>query len=155
MSEANLPLRPSLEVLRRQAKARLAELRSSDPAAKLSDAQREIARKYGFASWRAMAEKIGKMEIERFRKAVRDGDVEETRRVLNSSPRTRKSINDSFGDFGQRAVHLAAAKPELMDVLLEFGADINLGSDWGNGPFSVLDRAPEEAARTFIARARN
>ncbi len=39
-----------------------------------------------------------------------------------------------------------------MDVLIEFGADINLRSDWQNGPFSVLDDSTEDHTRDLIAR---
>lgn len=55
-----LPPRPSLEFLRNEAKRRLEGLRASQSGAKLSEAQFQIAREYGFASWRAL-----KAEIER------------------------------------------------------------------------------------------
>jgi hypothetical protein len=47
-----LPERPSLDHLRKQAKVLLRELRVRDPRAKLSTAQHALAREYGFASWR-------------------------------------------------------------------------------------------------------
>ena len=50
----DLPLRPDLDWLRKAAKERLVELRRADAAAKLHHAQLEIARDYGFASWRAL-----------------------------------------------------------------------------------------------------
>jgi hypothetical protein len=49
MSE--LPTRPSLAHLRKQAKELLSRLRSTDPNATLSDAQHMLAGEYGFASW--------------------------------------------------------------------------------------------------------
>ena len=49
MSE--LPARPSLAHLRKQAKARLSRLRAQNPNATLSDAQHTLAGEYGFASW--------------------------------------------------------------------------------------------------------
>jgi hypothetical protein len=49
-----LPEQPSLEHLKKQARRRLRELRAASPAAKLADAQLEIARGYGFPSWRAL-----------------------------------------------------------------------------------------------------
>ena len=51
MAEKCLPDRPDLEHLKREARALLEELRASTPATKLADAQRELARQYGFASW--------------------------------------------------------------------------------------------------------
>jgi uncharacterized protein (TIGR03067 family) len=77
----NLPARPDLDYLRRQAKALLTQLKKGDddatrafvehlPAARtmnpadlaglrLADAQSVIARKHGFASWAALARHIG------------------------------------------------------------------------------------------------
>jgi hypothetical protein len=47
----NLPDRPNLEFLKKEAKARLDALQRADPAAQLADAQHALARDYGFASW--------------------------------------------------------------------------------------------------------
>ena len=49
-----LPVRPNLEHLKKQAKALLIELREKEPEAQLSNAQFELAKSYGFTSWRAM-----------------------------------------------------------------------------------------------------
>lgn len=147
-----LPASPNLDWLKRVAQERLEELREARPEAKLTQAQLGIAREHGFASWRALREKIQTIELERFRDVVQSGDVEATRRLLEGSEALRKKVNDPLFDFGRRAVHVAGRNPALMDVLLKFGADINLRSDWANGPFSVLDDCPEEAARQFIAR---
>jgi hypothetical protein len=46
-----LPHRPNLEHLRKQAKERLVELRGKDSRATLADAQHAIAAEYGFDSW--------------------------------------------------------------------------------------------------------
>ncbi len=47
----NLPDRPNLEFLKKEAKARLDVLQRTDAAARLADAQHALAREYGFASW--------------------------------------------------------------------------------------------------------
>src|SRR5262245_60003679 len=49
-----LPLRAHLEWLKKSAKERLESLRARDPTAQLADAQLQLAREYGFPSWRAM-----------------------------------------------------------------------------------------------------
>jgi hypothetical protein len=49
-----LPPRPHLDHLRKQAKNRLADLRLMNPSAQLADAQHAIAREYGFSSWPAL-----------------------------------------------------------------------------------------------------
>ena len=47
----DLPAQPNLDHLRKQAKRLLDELRLRDTEAKLADAQHQIARDYGFATW--------------------------------------------------------------------------------------------------------
>ena len=56
-----IPARPSLEWLRKTAKDRVAALRNTEPQTKLSQAQLEIAREFGFASWRAMKARIDRL----------------------------------------------------------------------------------------------
>lgn len=50
----SLPVRPNIEYLRHEAKRRLAMQRPAQPGLKLSAVQFEIAREYGFTSWRAL-----------------------------------------------------------------------------------------------------
>ena len=59
---ADLPAQPNLEHLRKIAKQRLRAMQRIAPSAKLADAQFQIARERGFASWRAL-----KAEIDRRR----------------------------------------------------------------------------------------
>lgn len=62
-----LPERPSLDHLRKQAKVLLRELRRRDPAAQLTTAQHALAREYGFAGWRelrAHVEALSAHEVE-------------------------------------------------------------------------------------------
>jgi hypothetical protein len=49
-----LPSRPNLEHLRKQAKALLETARGHDPSWQLADAQFALARDYGFSSWPAL-----------------------------------------------------------------------------------------------------
>lgn len=56
-----LPERPSLEHLRNEAKSRLKSLRAADPAVQLATAQLEVARTYGFPSWRRLHAEITKL----------------------------------------------------------------------------------------------
>jgi ankyrin repeat protein len=170
-SSRPFPSDPSLEFDRKQAKQLLAMLRAADPDAarrfaghhphfdpkmphsmQLSDAQLVVAREYGLPSWRALVEKIESIELDNFKQAMRAKDVARTRRLLRRSESLRARINDPMFDFGRRAVHVASSDPALMDVLLEFGADINRRSDWENGPYTVLDDCPPDAARQLIAR---
>ena len=47
----NLPDRPNLEFLKKEAKAMLASMQQRDPSTQLADAQFALARDYGFDSW--------------------------------------------------------------------------------------------------------
>jgi hypothetical protein len=47
----SLPDAPNLDWLRKQARRRLDELRNTNPAAKLADAQFDVATEHGFSSW--------------------------------------------------------------------------------------------------------
>jgi glyoxalase superfamily protein len=49
-----LPDRPNLEFLKKQAKALLRDLQEQQPEAQLADAQHAVAREYGFSSWPAL-----------------------------------------------------------------------------------------------------
>ena len=60
LAARSLPARPNLEHLKNEAKQRLDALRLTQPAAKLAEAQHQLAREYGFANWRDL-----KADIER------------------------------------------------------------------------------------------
>lgn len=90
-----LPERPSLDQLRTQAKELVKTTRAANPAYRLSQAQRDLAREYGFASW---AKLVAHVEFLTHRpqlhEAVRAGDLEEVRRLLDAYPELRTGIED-------------------------------------------------------------
>ena len=91
-------------------------------------------------------------EAKAFCAALFARDVAAARSALASSDFVRRHINEPAFDFGQRAAHVAAKDPAMLDLLIEFGADVNLRSDWANGPYTVLDNADESSARFLIGR---
>lgn len=135
--------------------ARLQAVRSdvADPARvlKLSDAQLAIARESGFASWPKLVEHFHQRDIKAFCDAVQSGDVQIVRRLL-ASAHVKKQINAPMFSFGQRAAHIGAKSADMLDVLMTAGADVNLRSEWGNGPYTVLDQSNEDTARFLLAR---
>lgn len=87
---SSLPDAPSLEWLRKEAKRRLAELQRREPAARLSDAQFEIAKQYGFSSWRALKAHIDALSVDgQLFAAARAGDVSRLRALLDEHPDKR------------------------------------------------------------------
>lgn len=90
-------------------------------------------------------------ELRAFEAAVRALDVAAVRQILERSPEILERVNDPIFDFGQRATHVAANQPELLEFLLRSGADINLRSDWSAGPYSVFDVVDEAHAHHVLA----
>jgi ankyrin repeat protein len=85
-----------------------------------------------------------------FQDAVTSGDVARARQLL-ASAHVRERVNDPVFAFGQRAAHMAATNRAMLEVLLAAGADVNLRSDWKNGPYTVLDGADEDTARFLVS----
>src|ERR1700733_3236607 len=97
-----LPAQPSLENLRKQAKDLLEAYRSGDPAAvaevqrferapdsgkfALNDAQRILARAYGFPSWPKLKAFVDGATIARFAEAVQRSDTAQAQAMLHSRP---------------------------------------------------------------------
>jgi hypothetical protein len=59
-SKRALPPIPHPDHLRKQAKARLAALRTKSPSARLADAQAVIAHEYGFPNWAALQGEVAR-----------------------------------------------------------------------------------------------
>ncbi len=89
-------------------------------------------------------------DVKAFCDAVRGGDIPGAQQLL-ASAHVRKRINDPMFAFGQRAAHIAATNATMLRTLIAAGADVNMKSDWENGPYTVLDNANEETARFLLA----
>ena len=63
MSEP-LPVRADLEWLKKHSKQRLDTLRVENPGAKLSEAQLDVAREFGFPSWRKLKAHVERVRAE-------------------------------------------------------------------------------------------
>jgi ankyrin repeat protein len=118
---------------------------------KLADAQLAVAREAGFASWPKLVAELEARDVAAFRDAVRAGDVPRVEQWL-ALDHVRARVNDPLFDFGGRATHAAAKNRALLAVLLAAGADLNLRSDWQNGPYTVLDHADDATARFLLAQ---
>ena len=90
-------------------------------------------------------------DLAAFCDAVRDDDTGRVRQLVAASS-VRAHVNDPLFAFGQRATHLAAKNRAMLSVLIDAGADVNLTSDWANGPYTVLDNADEDTARWLLSR---
>ncbi len=177
----SLPARPNLEQLRNQAKDLLKSFKSGDPEAilriqenhpqrskaskandratglSLSDAQRVIAREYGFTSWPKLKEHVDSLTlatgdpIELFKKAFTDDDAALFGRLLDCHPELKAKINEPLGAFDAPLITQVRSR-QMLDVLLEAGADINARSRWWAGGFGLLHGAAPELAAYAIER---
>lgn len=139
-----LPDKPSFAQLRKQAKELLKAYlagedsavdevarfeRSPDPASfALADAQRVLARAFGFASWTKLKQQVGGLNVETFCEAAAAGDVATVRKLAKTRP---ELVNlDRGGAFGEQiALHFAVLNrdAETTRVLMQLGSDAHKG----------------------------
>lgn len=89
--------------------------------------------------------------IERAKRAFHADDAPGLRALLAAEPGLKALINASIGPFDSPAV-CGARSREMLDVLIEAGADINAKSSWWAGGFGLLHNASPELARYAILR---
>jgi ankyrin repeat protein len=129
MSNSTLPVRASLEYLRKLAKDRLAVLRRTDGNAQLADALLAVARDHGFSSWRALKAEVDRRNATnatRFFDAIQKGDVESVRALLQEDPALIKARGPRHN---ASALHFACGNLEMARTLLDAGADPNDNGD--------------------------
>lgn len=120
-----LPGAANLDWLRKQAKRKLRELREVDPEAKLAAAQRDIARRYGFPSWRALKAHVDSLTIDgQLFNAAREGDTSSLAALLDENA---EKLHAREQPYEWTLLHAAAQKGQLgaVDLLLARGFDVN------------------------------
>lgn len=145
-----LPPRPNLDWLRKSAKQKLVQLRTKNPATRLAEAQLELARGYGFSSWRSLKAHVDKLlsasageprvdeaAIADFLRAAGIGDLPGVRAVLADRPAMVNAVGPHpFWGGRVQALHVAidTNRRDVFDVLLHHGANVNGDnreySDW-------------------------
>lgn len=150
-----LPEKPNLEFLRKQAK----DLLRSTRQGKLTDAQHRLANEYGFATWaklRSHVVTMGLTPAEALKVAVCDSDARRVGELLKSYPELRARIDDPLPDygFGQHALFAAVQRSDraTIDVLLHAGADIRKRTEWWAGGFGVLDDCSPDLVDFLVER---
>ena len=167
MSPRELPARPNLEHLKKQARVLLRERLASDPSAaalfasaniesdnpKIADALHVVAREYGFETWPALkvhVEMTSEDAVEVLIAAIKSNDASLVREAFTRHPSLKSRINEPLPNYGFEAPAIIAAvnhgNREMVDTLLELGANINERSRWWAGSFGVLDSANHELA---------
>lgn len=127
------PDRPSLDWLKKTARQNLAALRAADPQARLADAQRALAREYGFPSWRALKAHVegpgpAESDVAGFLLAVGDGDIETVRAALAARPTLANAVGPHpYWGGRPQPLHVAieTKRRDMFDLLLDAGAEVN------------------------------
>jgi ankyrin repeat protein len=120
-----LPDRPNLTWLRKQAKTRLSELRRRNPDAKLAEAQFEIAKQYGFSSWRALKEHLDSLTLDgQIIETARKGHAERLARLLDEHP---DKLELKVPPYEASLLFPAAQSGDInaVELLLKRGLDVN------------------------------
>ena len=150
-----LPVKPSLEYLRKQAK----QLQRTTSQGKLADAQHALAEDYGFADWAKLKSYVitlGLPPAEALTAAIRDQGAQRVRELLECHPELRVNINEPLPNygFGQHALFAAVQRTDraTIDVLLNAGANIHKRTEWWAGGFGVLDDCDPGLADFLVER---
>jgi ankyrin repeat protein len=120
-----LPDKPNLDWLRKQARRRHADLLETNKDAQLSDAQFELARQYGFPSWRALKAHIDSLTVDgQLFEAAQSGDVDRLAALLDARP---DKLHARLKPYEWTLLHTAAHNGHLaaVDLLLNRGLDVN------------------------------
>ena len=150
-----LPRKPNLQHLKKQAKELLRSMRQG----KLADAQHTLANEYGYATWaklKSHVEGLGLSPAEALKAAVCDSDARRAREVIDRHPELRVKIDDPLPNygFGQHALFAAVQRGDraTIDVLLSAGADIRKRTEWWAGGFGVLDECDPSLVDFLVQR---
>lgn len=161
----HLPAHPNLDQLKNQAKDLLKACASGDPDAlkrfqehsaeqTLSGAQFVIAREYGFAGWpplKAHVDSLTPDDPEKLMRAIEADDVAGVRLMLKRSTSLRKRINEPIGSFDSPPLN-SVRSTQMIDALVEAGADLNAKSTWWAGGFGVTHLTSPELAAYAVER---
>ena len=122
----SLPDEPNLDWLRKRAKRRLAELRTADPTARLADAQFDLAKQYGFSSWRALKTHADALTVDgQLFEAARSGSDGALAALLDAHP---DGLHARTRPYAHSLLHLAAFAGHLanVDLLLRRGLAVDI-----------------------------
>jgi ankyrin repeat protein len=89
--------------------------------------------------------------VEELNYAIRADRADVVRDLLARDPDLKPKLNEPIGPFDSPAITSARSR-EMLDVLLDAGADVNARSRWWAGGFGLLDWASPELAAYAIER---
>ena len=90
--------------------------------------------------------------MKRWKSAIEKNETESVRRLFVEFPELKNHINDQIFSFDRSAIHCCRENLELVELLLEHGADLNLKTGWWAGGFGILEGLDYEQAKPLIKR---
>ena len=123
-----------------------------------NEAQTVIARENDAQSWGELRLRIKLADLdfgdalERFKQLVYAKDAPKLDELLTAHPKLKSTIDDPHFYFGSTALIIAKENMDVVDVLLNHGADINAKSQWWAGDFHILEVTSAAAAEQLIER---
>lgn len=149
MKKQTLPEGANLRQLKIQAK----ELQS-ESGLKLSEAQFQLAKSYGFESWPKLVRHVELPSLTfQLRSAIEQGDASKVDQLLSKNQVLKTAINEPMMYFDSPPLVGASstqAAAQIIPILVKHGADPNQRSSWWAGGFSALDHASPEVAELLI-----
>ena len=92
------------------------------------------------------------MRWNRFKQLVYANGAQKLDELLSAHPELKSTIDDPHFYFGSTALIIAKENMDVVDVLLNHGADINAKSQWWAGDFHILEVNSAAAAEQLIER---
>jgi ankyrin repeat protein len=137
MPPRTLPDHPHLDQLRKQAKDLRKERLARGESLRLGDAQRELAREYGFDTWAALKAHVETTDLAaQLKLAIDTDEVDTVRRLLTAHPELHRARMGYGGDgpltWAAECRGMPAPTPrrlEIVEVMLALGADVHQGGD--------------------------
>lgn len=90
--------------------------------------------------------------LDQWKLAVERGDCAAVHSLFTAHPELSDQVNAQLFSFDSSAIFCARQNLELVDLLLEHGADINQKTGWGAGGFGILEDVPADVAQPLIER---
>jgi Ankyrin repeats (3 copies)/Ankyrin repeat len=89
--------------------------------------------------------------VQELQQALRNDNASAAQQIIEHYPELKAKLNEPIGPFDSPAI-VSARSPEMLDVLLVAGADMNAKSSWWAGGFGLLHVASPELAAYAIRR---
>ena len=149
-----LPDAPNLDVASQAGQASPRRAAQDEPGRAAADAQFDLAKQYGFSSWRALKAHIDSLTVDgQLFDAARNGDVDALAALLDKHPdklhaRSEAVRVDAAARRGAQQGHLAT-----VDLLLQRGLDVNT-RERGDNTYAMHWAAAAGHARRRAAAGR-